>query len=99
MNITEAIRSSIDKIVPSPSLAWKAYVQNIRNGKEESVPVYGQGNKVIFDYYGVNKKRNVEQGRVRIPLQSNELEISYHITQTPDGIFHSIYEGIFPYAD
>lgn len=98
MSIREVLRKNLDKIVPSPSSAWEGYVQNARLGLDKDMPVYGQGNRVIFDYYGMNKARNVKQGRIRIPLRSYELEISYHITQTPDGAFHSVREGIFPYA-
>nr|MBI5455612.1 hypothetical protein [Candidatus Levybacteria bacterium] len=100
MNIKEVIERVVhDNIVPPPpSATWESYVQNIRNGNEENVPVYGQGSRIIFDYYGVSKKSGFEQGRIRIPLQGNKLEISYHITQKPDKTFQTIHEGIFPYA-
>lgn len=98
MNPKEVIIALVDKLAPTPSPEWETYIQNVRKGMEKNVPVFGMGERAIFDFYGKNAKKKVEQGRVRLPLEGVESEVSYHITRKPDGSFTVVKEGIFPYA-
>lgn len=96
MNPKEITRSLVDKLCPAIPPEWETYMQKVLEGKEENIPVYGFGHRVILDYYGWNKNKKVEQGRVRLPLPGDRLEISFHVTRS-NGTFEVIREGIYHY--
>ena len=99
MDIKEIFRGEFRKfIAPPPSAAWESYIQSVREGKNRQVPVYGLGEAIVVDYYGLSKKR-LEQGRIHVLLGGGGLEISYHVIADNNGGFNTVCEGIFPRSD
>lgn len=68
MDIKEILRREFRNfIVPPPSAAWESYIQSVRKGDNPQVPVYGLGEGIVIDYYGLSKNR-LEQGGIHVPL-------------------------------
>lgn len=100
MEVLRAIGRVFDHFAPpAPSDEWNDFFKQVRAGQCDDLPVFGHGERISMDYFGMIQKTGTENARLRVPLMTGENEVSYIIRRHADGTMEVLKEGILPNSE